>query len=102
MTALGWRKGQISVLMAGRQTGKTTYMDIANPPAIRILDSATVDGEIWYTVQCKPSTVSGWVQEQDPNLWRRTDSSIDQRWYVHFNVFDIHEKLYTMLMLKWK
>jgi hypothetical protein len=40
----GWRKGQITTLMAVRQTGKSTYMDIANPPAIRILDQATVDG----------------------------------------------------------
>lgn len=99
MTATGWRKGQINILMAGRQTGKSTWMDIANPPAIRILDQATVDGETWYTVQCKPSTVSGWVREQDPALWT---SHIDQKWYMHFNVFDMHEKLYTMLMLKWK
>ena len=101
MTATGWRKGQINVLGAVRQTGKSTFMDIANPTAIRILDSATVDGETWYTVQCKPSYVSGWVQEQDPKLWRRVDY-IDLKWYAHFNVFDIHEKLYTMLMLKWK
>lgn len=99
--ATGWRKGQINVLMAGRQTGKTTYMDIVNPPAIRILDSATVDGETWHTVQCKPSLVSSWVQEQDPNMWHRHEH-IDKQWYIHFNVFDMHEKLYTMLMLKWK
>ena len=101
MTTTGWRKGQISVLMAGRQTGKSHWNDIVNPPAIKILDQELVDGETWYTVQCKPSTVSGWIQEQDPNLWHR-HIDIDQRWYAHFNVFDIHEKLYTMLMLKWK
>lgn len=100
-TTTGWRKGQINVLGAARQTGKSTYMDIVNPPAIRILDQATVDGETWYTVQCKPSLVSGWVQEQDPALWHRHED-VDKRWYVHFNVFDMHEKLYTMLMLKWK
>ena len=101
MTATGWRKGQISVLIASQQTGKSTYMDIANPPAIRILDQAEVDGEIWYTIQCKPSTVSGWVQDQDPTWWV-WNKDINQRWSAHFNVFDIHEKLYTMLMLKWK
>lgn len=100
-TATGWRKGQITTLMAVRGTGKSTYMDIANPPAIRILDSATVDGETWYTVQCKPSYVSGWIQEQDTKLWSRHEH-IDRKWYIHFNVFDVHEKLYTMLMLKWK
>lgn len=101
MTAQGWRKGQINVLMAGRHIGKSKFMDIVNPPAIRILDSAIVDGETWYTVQCKPSLVSGWVQEQDINLWKH-HVDVDQRWYIHFNVFDMHEKLYTMLMLKWK
>jgi len=101
MTATGWRKGQINVLMAGRRTGKSTFMDIANPPAIRILDQAQVDGETWYTVQCKPSLICGWVQEQDPNLWHRHEH-IDKQWYMHFNVFDMHEKLYTMLLLKWK
>ena len=97
----GWRKGQITTLMAVRQTGKSTYMDIANPPAIRILDQAEVDGETWYTVQCKPSLISGWVQEQDPALWHRHIN--ENYWPKHFfNVFDMHEKLYTMLMLKWK
>ncbi len=99
--ATGWRKGQINVLMASTPTGKSTFMDIANPPAIRILDQALVDGETWYTVQCKPSLVSGWVQQQDPGMWRRHEQ-IDKNWYVHFNVFDMHEKLYTMLILKWK
>jgi hypothetical protein len=98
MTTTGWRKGQITTLMASRRTGKSTYMDIANPPAIRILDQALVDGETWYTVQCKPSLVSGWIQEQDANMWH---NHIDQRWDMHFNVFDMHEKLYTMLILRW-
>ena len=100
MTTTGWRKGQINVLMAGRQTGKSTFMDIANPPAIRILDQALVDGETWYTVQCKPSLVSGWVQQQDPNMWHQHVN--ENFWTKHFNVFDMHEKLYTMLILKWK
>ena len=98
--ATGWRKGQVNVLMAGRQTGKSTFMDIANPPAIRILDQALVDGETWYTVQCKPSLVSGWVQQQDPNMWHQHVN--ENFWTKHFNVFDMHEKLYTMLILKWK
>jgi hypothetical protein len=100
-TATGWRKGQINVLMAGRQTGKSTFMDIANPPAIRILDSATVDGETWYTVQCKHYLVAKWVLQQDPDMWHRHEH-IDKQWDMHFNVFDMHEKLYTMLILKWK
>lgn len=99
MTATGWRKGQITTLMAAQQTGKRTYMDIAKPPAIILLDQAQVDGETWYTVQCAPSLVSGWVQEQDPTMWT---SHVDRRWCMRFNVFDMHEKLYTMLMLKWK
>ena len=100
MTSTGWRKGQITALGAGRQTGKSTFMDIVNPPAIRILDSALVDGETWYTVQCKPSYVSGWLRQQDPNMWHRHINT--NKWTKHFNVFDVHEKLYTMLILKWQ
>jgi len=101
MTALGWRKQQINTIIAGRGAGKSVFNEIVNWPTIRILDQANVDGETWYTIQCKPSYVSAWVQEQDPALWHRHEH-IDQKWYIHFNVFDMHEKLYTMLMLKWK
>ena len=97
MTALGWRKQQMNVLMARRGGGKS----VLNNTAIRMLGQAQVDGETWYTIQCKPSYVAGWVQEQDPALWRRHDH-IDKKWYIHFNVFDMHEKLYTMMALKWK
>ena len=98
--ATGWRKGQINMIMAARQTGKSLFHEIANIPAIRILDQADVDGETWYTVQCKPSYVSSWVQEQDPALWHRHEH-IDRQWYMHFNVFDMHEKLYTLMALTW-
>ncbi len=101
MTALGWRKQQINATIVGRGAGKSILDEIANLPAIRILDQADVDGETWYTIQCKPSYVSAWVQEQDPALWHRHEH-VDKQWYVHFNVFDMHEKLYTIMMLKWK
>ena len=101
MTATGWRKGQIAAIQAGRGMGKSTFGDIINAPAIRILDQAEVDGETWYVVQCKPSYVSSWLQEQDPSLWHRHEH-VDTKWYIHFNVFDMHEKLYTMMVLKWK
>lgn len=67
-------------------------------PSIQKLDEAMVDGVKWYTVQCKPSTVSGWVKEQDPTLWH---NNIDSRWYINFSTFDMHEDLYSMLLLKW-
>lgn len=95
MAATGWRKGQINVLMSVRQTGKSTRRDIVSTPAIRILDQALVDGKIWYTAQCKPGPVSGWLQEQDSNLCYRHIGKT-----AYFDVYDIHEKLYTMLILK--
>ena len=69
-----------------------------NRPTIVKLDQAIVDGAMWYTVQCVPSAVSGWVKDQNPELWR---SNIDSRWYVSFNTFDMHEDLYSLLLLKW-
>lgn len=68
----------------------------------KVLDSAIVDDATWYTVSCDKHT-SMWIRE----TWSKLE---DDMWYEHIQVktwhlyknrFDIHEKLYTMLALKY-
>ena len=63
----------------------------------KIIDRALVDDEQWYTVQVHPDMRS-WVREQTETLWHE---HIDQKWYKVANTFDIHEKLYTMMAVRW-
>lgn len=63
------------------------------------LTSAQVDGEEWFTIQCKPE-VSAWIRSQpgEDQLWFQ---NIDERWMINHNVFDVHNKIYTMISLRW-
>jgi len=97
MTATGWRKGQINLLVAGRQTGKSNWaawshmINDLTLPNIKLIESAEVDQETWHTVQLS-YPVSDWIRTQNK-----------QHWVELFDgCFDVHESLYTMLMLKWK
>ncbi len=66
-----------------------------------ILESAMVDGTKWYTVSCAKQA-SIWFRQQFSELedidWHQ---NIDQNWMVNFNVFDMSEELYTLLVLRW-
>lgn len=63
-----------------------------------ILDQAQVDSNIWYTVSCARE-VSIWLREQPEELQR---DNFHTKWGMMYpNMYDIHEKLYTMLSLKW-
>ena len=66
-------------------------------PNFKIQDQSVVDGEIWYTVGCCDDT-SEWLRTQDQKLWHE---HINNKFLVINHLFDIHEKLYTMLALKW-
>ena len=64
---------------------------------IKIHNQSTVDGAIWYSVTCYDEA-SQWLRSQDPELWHE---HINNKWGVINHLFDIHEKLYTMLALRW-
>lgn len=66
-------------------------------PNFKIQDQSVVDGEIWYTVYCSDEA-SRWIRSQSRELWCE---HIHMKWDVIHNTFDIHEKLYTMLALRW-
>lgn len=101
MQAGGIKQGELMLFAAGRQTGKSMlsqWLPTTNPkPKFSILDRAQVDGATWYTVLCVKE-VSMWLREQSEELQY---SHIDKNWTIYHNKFDIHEKLYTLLALKW-
>ena len=64
---------------------------------IEIQDTAEVDGAIWYTVQVNPR-VGTWIRQQNKDLW---GDYIAANYYKMVDTFDVHEKLYSMLALRW-
>ena len=63
----------------------------------KIHDQSIVDGATWYTVSCYDDT-SEWLRTQDQKLWHE---HINNKWGVINHLFDMHEKLYTVLALRW-
>lgn len=102
----GFKKGEMMIISTGRQTGKTTFYQYADQWAdmikavseYSVVDKSLVDGDKWYTVKCSKD-VASWVREHSENGWWK--EHIDGGWYVHRTTFDMHEKLYTLLQLKW-
>lgn len=86
-----------------RQMGKTLldklYLDMSTN--FTILNQTQIDGATWYTVSCTRK-VSIWLCEQPKELQK---SHNRPEWFVFFKNFDknfdIHEKLYSMMLLKW-
>lgn len=96
----GFKNGEMAIIAAGRQTGKSMlnqlYWDThMSPPKFHLTARAQVDGETWYTVTCTPAA-SEWLRSQ-PKEWRY--EALAHGW--SFPQFDIHEKLYTLLALRW-
>ena len=61
-----------------------------------VVDEAIVDGEKWYTVSTLNRSVASWLRSQSSDVCVETST----KWAVS-SYFDIHEKLYTMLELKF-
>jgi hypothetical protein len=66
-------------------------------PRVKIHNQSTVDGATWYTVGCC-NDISQWLRSQDQELWHE---HIEKMWAGYHNIFDIHEKLYTIIALKF-
>lgn len=62
----------------------------------QVIDQGTVDNDIWYVVQVEPAVVP-WMHKQDQTMWY----SHKLNNYRVLDTFDVHEKLYTMMALKW-
>ena len=102
MLAGGFRPSELKLFAAGRQTGKSMlnqmYIKIQMSipqPNFEINSKAEVDGAIWYTVSCNKE-VSTWLRSQPKELQYEALAS---GWVL--TQFDIHEKLYTAMALRW-
>ena len=95
----GIHPGEMMVISAGRQTGKSYYnqMLMDQTHSYRDVTHATVDDHEWYTVKCNKETAA-WVRQQKKDMWYE---HIDSNWTIYKNMFDIHERIYTMLQLKF-
>jgi hypothetical protein len=96
----GFKYGELVILAAGRQTGKTMlnqmFGSMMKPVTkFEINAKAEVDGATWYTVSCTKD-ISEWLRTQPKEL---RYEALAHGWVL--SQFDIHEKLYTMLALKW-
>lgn len=98
----GVTPGELTLFAAGRQTGKSMYyafdskrLVMTKQPKFSMNDQAEVDGVTWYTVHCNRD-ISTWLRNQ-PKEWHY--EALAHGWSGC--QFDIHEKLYTMLMLRW-
>lgn len=88
------------IAFAGRGVGKSVWAQMVNDltlPDINLVTSSEVDGKMWYTVQLS-MPAREWLVTQDSNQWYE---HVGERTWRR-NWFDVHESLYTMLMLKWK
>ena len=101
-TTGGFKHGELSIISAGRQTGRSTYYSnqkygpIMKPVTkFEINAKAEVDGDTWYTVSCTKD-ISEWLRTQPKEL---RYEALAHGWVL--SQFDIHEKLYTLLALRW-
>ena len=62
-----------------------------------VQDKVIVDGDWWYTVQVNPR-VGPWIREQTPGLWY---NHLTPNHYRVIDTFDLHEKIYTLLAMRW-
>jgi energy-coupling factor transporter ATP-binding protein EcfA2 len=94
----GFKPGEVIVMMA-RQTGKSTFTQMFNqvfpPEKFTRVSLADVDGEMWYTIRTSDPEVSKWIRSQDRKLKVETTANYP-------NYFDVHEKLYVMLVLRFQ
>jgi len=96
----GIARGEMSIISSGRQSGKSYYQQLLaeyfhefRSPAYEQVSSELVDGERWMTVKCNKETAA-WVREQNKKYVYEHSGSYQ-------SLFDIHEKLYTMLKIRF-
>lgn len=96
----GFKPGTLVMHVAKTRTGKSDYYNMMwkQKPFIKI-DSALVDGSQWYTVDCNKE-VAEWVRGL-PNPDVDWYEHIDQDWMLHKNKFDVSERVYLQIGLKW-
>lgn len=92
----GFKKGELFV-MASTPSGKSLYYEsfMRNVSGYQTVYQAEVDGEMWYTVRTGNPAISEWLRTQESTLMVETTNGYPE-------YFDVHEKIYIMMELKYK
>ena len=79
-------------------TNRATYVPRAiQKRRFEVVDTGVVDGEQWFVVSVEPK-ITPWIREQDNSWWYEHTTQYN---YRVLDTFDVHEKLYTLLSLRW-
>lgn len=101
LQAGGVKQGEPKLFATGRQSGKSMLNQMFTSATLRpkfvIHTQAQVDGETWYTVGLNKE-VCEWLHTHPAELFHEYPGEI---WRFSVYEYDIHEKLYTMLALRW-
>ncbi len=90
----GFKPGEFMIMQA-RRNGKSSYY---YPMKLQFekVDEAIVDGEQWYSVRTRRGSEAGnWLRKQDCAVENSTGWAFD-------SYFDVPEKIYTLLILKFQ
>ena len=92
----GFKPGEVMIMMA-RQTGKSSYYyPVPKNFQFQKVDEAIVDGEVWYSVRTRQGSEAGkWLRGQDCAAETSTGWAFD-------SYFDVPEKIYMMLVLRFQ
>lgn len=105
----GFKQGEMMLFASGRQTGKSMLNQMYGKiysnnlckeiimPKFSKEASAIVDGEQWYTVRVNDKDIAKWLRTQSVHLV--SDLTITSG--PLFSLFDVHEKIYIMLGMRW-
>ena len=101
ISAGGFKPGEMSIYSVGRRTGKSYYGMAASMTINKIkfmkLAEAQVDNEPWYSLVVGKEAAA-WLRTQDKSV--QTELS-DRVSIPDHSVFDVHETIYTMMVLKF-
>lgn len=97
----GFRPGEKAVYSVGRRTGKSYYGMAASMIINKIkfikLAEAQVDGEPWYSLVVGKEAAA-WLRTQDKSVQLELSDRVS---IPDHSVFDVHETIYSMMVLKF-
>lgn len=97
----GFKAGELAIITAGRRSGKSTLYEQILAERMKIkfekVDEAIVDDEQWYTISTQQLDIAAWLRTQPKKVCVEQSTE-----WATYSYFDIHEKLYTMMELKFQ
>lgn len=97
----GFKRGQMSIITSGRRTGKSYYALMASMEINKLkfitLNSSTVDSDSWYSLLVG-SEAAPWLRTQDKALVIEGQGTV----LSGAAIFDVHETIYSLMVLKWQ